>query len=232
METLTKVNGRIFDGFSFNGLEMAPGTIDMVDSYTSMGIFLANLLWSLSIAGLVEFGVKGEVEAGNVSCGSVFQGMEAKGVMPNAIIVSNQPNLAVVPSKADCGLPKLFVSLVEEEVLSDMGLGAKERISNCSPLITIVPPGLALSGEVHNGTEVMGLDSPLDISNWVKHRIPSFGKLVGLPVSRHEKLCIAYLQRLEKEMEDANPLRRKATVNQIVATSTCKGKRELRNLIS
>ena len=158
--------------------------------------------------------------------------MEAKGVMLNAVIMTDQPNLAVVPSKADCGLPKLCVSLVEEEVLSDMGLGAEERILNCSLLIIIAPPGLALSGEVHNGTEVMGLDSPLDISNWVKHRIPSFGKLVGLPVSHHEKLCIAYLQRLEKEMEDVNLLQRKAIVNRIVATSTCKGKREMKNLIS
>ena len=66
----------------------------------------------------------------------------------------------MVPSKADCGLPKLCVSLVEEEVLSDMGLGAEERILNCSLLIIIAPPGLALSGEVHNGTKVMGLDSP------------------------------------------------------------------------
>ena len=47
VETLTKVNSRIFDGFSFNELEMAPATTDMVDSHTSMGIFLANLLRSL-----------------------------------------------------------------------------------------------------------------------------------------------------------------------------------------
>ena len=66
----------------------------------------------------------------------------------------------------------------------------------------------------------------------MKYRIPGFGKLVGLPISCHEKLWIAHLQRLEKEMTDANMLRRKATVNRIVATSTCKGKRELKNLIS
>ena len=72
---------------------------------------------------------------------------------------------------------------------------------------------MALPGEVHCGTKVMGLESPLDISNWVTHRIPGFGKLVGLPISRHEKLCIAHLQRLEKEMTDANLLRRKAIVN-------------------
>lgn len=33
MGTPTEVSGRIFDGFSFDGLEMAPGTTDMVDSH-------------------------------------------------------------------------------------------------------------------------------------------------------------------------------------------------------
>lgn len=106
-----------------------------------MGIFLVELLRSLSIVGFVDLRVKGGVEAGNVSCGSVFQGMEVKGVMLNAVIVTDQPNLAVVPLKADCGLPKLSVSLVEEDVLSNMGLGAEERFLDCSPLITIVPLG-------------------------------------------------------------------------------------------
>ena len=55
-------------------------------------------------------------------------------------------------------------------------------------------PRLALSAEVHNDTEVVGLGSTLDISKWLKHRIPGFSKLVGLPVSCHERLCIAYLQ--------------------------------------
>lgn len=98
-------------------------------------------------------------------------------------------------------------------VLSEMGLGAEERFSYCSPLITIAPSRLALPGEVHCGIEVMGLESQMNISNWVKHRIPSFGKLVRLPISCHEKLCIAHLQRLEKEMTDANLLWRKATIN-------------------
>ena len=103
--------------------------------------------------------------------------------------------------------------IVGEVVLSEMGLGVEERFSYCSPLITIAPSRLALPSEVHCGTEVMGLESPLDISNWVKHRIPGFGKLVGLPISHHEKLCIAHFQRLEKEMIDANLLRRKAIVD-------------------
>ena len=93
-------------------------------------------------------------------------------------------------------------------------------------------PELALLEEVHDGTKVMGLGSKLDVSNWVKHRIPGFGKLVGLPVSPHEWLCIAHLQRLEREMEENNLLQRKATVNRKVVTPTGRGKRDLRNLIS
>ena len=85
---------------------------------------------------------------------------------------------------------------------------------------------------MHNDTEVVGLGSTLDISKWLKHRIPGFSKLVGLPLSRHEKLCITYLQRLEREMEKDNLLQKKSSITQKVATSIGKGQRELRNLIS
>lgn len=89
---------------------------------------------------------------------------------------------------------------------SKLGLGEEECFSDCNPLIIIAPPELALSEEVHDGTKVMGLGSKLDVSNWVRHRIPGFGKLVGLPISPHEWLCIAHLQRLEREMEENNLL--------------------------
>ena len=76
------------------------------------------------------------------------------------------------------------------------------------------------------------METKLNIFGWVKHRIPSFCKLVGLSMSRHEKLCIALLQRLETEMEAANVLHRKVTSSKKVAMSKNKGCRELRNLIS
>ena len=41
--------------------------------------------------------------------------------------------------------------------------------------------------------EVLSIETNLEISGWVKHRIPGFSKLVGLSLTRHEKLCIALL---------------------------------------
>lgn len=79
---------------------------------------------------------------------------------------------------------------------------------------------------------MLSIEGKLDISGWVKHRIPNFSKLVGLSVTRHEKLCIALLKRLETEMETANVLHRKATGSQKVAKSKNKVCRELQNLIS
>ena len=76
----------------------------------------------------------------------------------------------------------------------------------------------------------MGLENTLDISNWVKHKIPGFSKLVELPLGRHEKMCIMLLQRLEKLIEVANLLHRKDIAHR-KAVSKDKGKRELGNLI-
>ena len=72
----------------------------------------------------------------------------------------------------------------------------------------------------------------LDISRWVKNRLPGFSKLVGLPLSWHEKLCIALLQKIERETEAAKELNRKAIVSRKVVIFKDKGKRELRNLQS
>ena len=66
--------------------------------------------------------------------------------------------------------------------------------------MTIIPPGMALSMEVHNNSEVLDIGGTLDVSKWVKNRIPGFSRVIGLSVNCHEKLCIAYLQRLEREM--------------------------------
>ena len=66
--------------------------------------------------------------------------------------------------------------------------------------MTIIPPGMALSMEVHNNSEVLDIGGTLDVSKWVKNKISSFSRVIGLSVNHHEKLCIAYLQRLEREM--------------------------------
>ena len=77
-------------------------------------------------------------------------------------------------------------------------------MADCNSLSTIAPPGLDLSMEMHKDIKVLGLGSRLDVSSWVKHRIPGFSKVVGLFVNRYERLCIDYLQRLEREMEVVN----------------------------
>ena len=76
----------------------------------------------------------------------------------------------------------------------------------------------------------MRLENTLNVSNWVKRRLPGFSKMMGLSLGRHEKRCIMLLQRLEKETEAANLVHRNATHRK--AVSKVKGKRELRNLFS
>ena len=93
-------------------------------------------------------------------------------------------------------------------------LGKEESLADCNQLSTIAPPGLKLSMEMHKDTEVLGLGSRLDVSSWVKHRIPGFSKVVEFSVNCHERLCIDYLQRLEREMEVVNERQKKAAVNQ------------------
>ena len=79
--------------------------------------------------------------------------------------------------------------------------------------MTIIPPGMALSMEVHNNSEVLDIGGTLDVSKWVKNRIPGFSRVIGLSVNHHEKFCIAYLQRLEREMVVINQQRKKAAAN-------------------
>ena len=102
------------------------------------------------------------------------------------------PNLPLIPLTIESGLSGMRVSTKEEVAFSELGLG-EENFSDFTPLLTIVPPGAALLADMHNDIGVLGLGNTLEISNWVKQRIPGFSKLVGLPVSRHERLCIAYL---------------------------------------
>ena len=63
-------------------------------------------------------------------------------------------------------------------------------------------------------------------------RLPSFSKLVGLSLNRHENLCIDLLQRIEKEMMGAKAMDKKVTPTRKVVLFKDKGKRELRNLLS
>ena len=97
--------------------------------------------------------------------------------------------------------------------------------------MSIIPFGLSLSAE-NSGSEAVGCESVLDTSKWVKNRLPSFSKLVGLSLNRHEKLCIDLLQRIEKDMMDAKAMNKKDNPNRKVVIFKDKGKRELRNLLS
>ena len=103
--------------------------------------------------------------------------------------------------------------------------------ADCLPLQIIALSESTNSVELEEAIEVLSIENKLDISRWVKHRIPRFSKLVGLSMTRHEKLRIAVLQRLETVMEAANVLHRKETGSKKVAKSKNKGRRELQNLI-
>ena len=97
-------------------------------------------------------------------------------------------------------------------------------------LLSITPFGLPLTAELNCGNEVVGCENILDTSRWVKNRLPGFSKLVRLPLNRHEKLCIALLQKIEKETKAAKAMNRKVVLSRKVIISKDKGKRELRNL--
>ena len=181
-----------------------------------MGLFLSNLFMSLLRARIAELGVQGGDEGGWVDFAGVAQGIETL----------HQATQLVVST--DCGYLEARV-LTEREVVSvDMGLG---DVDSPSPLMTISPLGLAVPAELNSGNEVLGLENTLYISNWVKHRLPVFSKMMGLSLGRHEEKCIKPLQGLEREIEATNLLNRKDAAHQ-KAVSKDKGKRELRNLIS
>ena len=153
----------------------------------------------------------------------LFHGADNKGTRRLDMGEIGQPNLVLMEPKSNCGLSVLDASMVEEVALLVVVSGEEESSEVCTPLLTVIPLGMALSMEVHNESEVLDISGMLDVSKWVKNRIPSFSRVIGLSVNHHEKLCIAYLQRLESEM---------VVINQKVAFSLGKGKRELRNLIS
>uniref|UniRef100_A0A7N2KUK5 Reverse transcriptase zinc-binding domain-containing protein n=1 Tax=Quercus lobata TaxID=97700 RepID=A0A7N2KUK5_QUELO len=108
------------------------------------------------------------------------------------------------------------------------GLG---DVVSSSPLMTINPLELVVTAELNSNSEVMRFDNTSNVSNWVKQRLPGFGKMMGLPLCQHKKRCTMLLQRLETEFKAANLVHRKDAAHR-KAVSKDKGKRELRNLIS
>ena len=52
------------------------------------------------------------------------------------------------------------------EVLGDM--------ESSSPLMSINPLGMVMTAELNSNTEVMRFDNTLNVSNWVKCRLPGF----------------------------------------------------------
>ena len=133
------------------------------------------------------------------------------------------------PLKALCAVSGMGNLEEENFNFSNSGLGEEE----CSPipLLSISPFGLPLTVE-NCVMEAVGSESILDTSRWVKNRLPGFCKLVGLPMNRHEKLCIALLQKIEKETMDAKALHKKDIPTRKMVIFKDKGKRELRNLLS
>ena len=198
-----ELNGSSSDGSNSVDFTMVPGKTDMVNLQLSKGIFLADILKRLLAAGFMDFGFNSVDKVGS-ECGVLLiQGADNKGTRPIDMGEIGQPNLALMELKLYCGLSILGVSMVEEVAFSEVVLG-EESLTDCNLLSTVIPPGLALLMEVHNDSEVLDIGGTLDVSNWVKNRIQGFSKMIGLSVNRHEKLCIAYLQRLEREMEVIN----------------------------
>ena len=79
-----------------------------------------------------------------------------------------------------------------------------EVVDCSSPLKTFNPMGLVVSAKLNSNTEGVRLENTLNVSNWVKHRLPGFSKMMGLSLGQHEKRCIMLLQKLETETEAAN----------------------------
>ena len=149
--------------------------------------------------------------------------------MPTDAFEFEQPRLAELPMKALCAVPGVSNYVEEDFIFSNSGLGEEE--SSPIPLLFITPFGLPLTAE-NCGTEAVGCEGILDTSRWLKNRLPGFSKLVMLPLNRHEKLCIALLQRIEKKTVDAKAMNKKDTPTRKVVIFKDKGKRELRNLLS
>ena len=203
-------------GYCAGELPMTLGRVNIESVRVSMGLFLFNLFLSLSRAGITELGVQSGDKGGWVDFAKVAQELE----------IPNQVDQLVV--SADSGYPEVRVSAAREVVSADLGLG---DVDSPSPLMTITPLRLAEPVELISGDEVVGIENSLNISNWVKLRLPGLSKMMGLSLGRHDEKCIKLLQGLKREIEATNLLKKKAAAHR-KAMSKDKGKRELRNLIS
>ena len=87
--------------------------------------------------------------------------------------------------------------------------------------------GLVLMTEEDDPVDISEEDD-LEPSALISKKVKGFGKWVGFPIDSYERQCVEFFQRLEKVWEKqaaAGSLRR-------TASSSTKGMRELRNLIS
>ena len=170
------------------------------------GLVLSNYAPSPPTVGIEVRGVPGGDAGGQVEGASDIQGTDT----------SHQANQSVL------ALTEVETAYVVE-VLGD--------VDNSSPLMSINPLELNSIAEVNSIVEVRRFDNSLNVSNWVKHRLLGFSKMMGLSLGRHEKRCIMLLQRLETEIEAAKLVHKKDVAHQ-KAVYRAKGKRDLRNLIS
>uniref|UniRef100_A0A7N2N123 Uncharacterized protein n=1 Tax=Quercus lobata TaxID=97700 RepID=A0A7N2N123_QUELO len=175
-------------GVSSGDSVMLQGKVDWVVMPISMGFFLAATLLRMMGAGLVDNGVYGVNKARSGNGVHLSQGVDDKCTRQIVVFENDQPDLGVSMEKGGAS----------SEVAC---LGEEESFTNCKPLSFIAPPGLDLLTKMYKDNEVLGLGSRLDVSSWVKHRILGFSKVVELSVNLHERLCIDYLQSLERGME-------------------------------
>ena len=100
-----------------------------------------------------------------------------------------------------------------------------QRPITCEPLARIDPVGFAEFTAQYSG-DVFALEEAMSV--WVEQTYKSFGKLVGMPIVEFESEVIALLRRIDTERKkirlESRPRR--------PPSSTRKGTRELRNLIS
>ena len=98
------LNGSFGDGFNSDDSSMVTGKTDMANSQLSKGIFLANILKRLSVAGLVDFGVKSVDKGGSESSMLLIQGMDNKGTRSIDMGEIGQPNSTLMEPNSECGL--------------------------------------------------------------------------------------------------------------------------------
>ena len=102
------------------------------------------------------------------------------------------------------------------------------HLMNYVPLAHWDPNGGLVLMTEEDDPVAISVEDELEPSAWVSKKIKGFGKWVGFPIDSCEKQCVEFFQRLEKvwEKQTAEGSLRRTT------SSSTKGMRELRNLIS